>query len=911
MHKIIGVTLFVLFIYTPLASTNVEDIGIDLSSLAGLWIDEVPFSIPEEIESNNFEEMAALLEKHVNFDRSNKRYWLRIPPIDLLDSVTEDGYLYFGKFDRIIAFQLNEGEVEATIALGPLYKKNIKEISPHFHLLPTTGLNPNQALYVQLSSGFISNEYLSVLDPYFIPRENLKNFRFQTDFEKTRGIVQLGLLFFLLFIAVTSILYCLIFKSKLLISFSVLCLSLLLFFLRDVEGNYLTSVFWSHFNEGVIRYEILGRIAIYGCFAIFAILHFNFGKYKPLLIKTTSFTVAFGLLTSVYYASLVGPFSHATDTLKVMFGMEMFLSSLNGLAILFAIWKYGESQFSRPFVYSTLLFLVACYSAIGLNTTRLATLQNFFSSKLYASYALILYLVYFAYILIKYIKSEKVNFMLREVENKRLAFAQQTQAKLFSDISHEFRSPLTIINAALEESDANFSKKDIIKKNSDDLLKLANDIRNLSYNPEKLNTPLFVQEDFVSYVRYLVESLETIAEQKNLDLNFHSSHDRYIMDYDEEGIRRIANNLITNAIAFTEDFGLIEISLHFVDNKCSWSILDNGVGIPKENVDKIFDRRFTDHSLVIDSYKGSGIGLSLTKDLVEQMDGTIVCSSEIGKGTLFTIQLPAILQSQINDEDVKPQQKTDDEQPLFFAAEETLILVVEDNHEVQNYIVSGLDKEYNTLTASNGKEALALAKQYIPDLIISDLVMPEVNGYQLIELLKQDQKTDHIPIVLLTGKTGQREKEIGLSYGADAFITKPFSKVELRLVISNILKRVKKLHDKVGSASYKKRQELPDWLKALNDILLNSISDDLSVEELSKQLFLSRTQLHRKLKALTGKSVSQYVKDYKMKEARNMLQNQNNTVTDVAYNLGYKNAGHFATDFKKHVGQSPSDYRNS
>lgn len=901
--------IFLVGLSPLLASANVEQIGISLSGVIELYVDEAPFTLPEELENQQFKSFEQRNRLSYFKNTVNTRYWIKIPPRCDLNLGNSKGYYYFGDFNRILVFQKQNGSTKNLINLGFLYKDSIMQVSPHTLLLPIDLLDPDEETYVQLSSGFHVNVPLETIKPNFIPFDNIRNLRFRSSFDKTKGIVQLGLLFYLALIILICICYNIIFSTKKLLSFTLVICSFFAFSLRHVEGSFMTIVFWGHFNEGVLRFEVLSRVIIAASFTLFALLNFQTGKYKRILWMSSIFTITFGMIAATYNAILIGPFNHSTSLMRVLYFMEITFTFLNSTSILYLIWKNDTNKFGKAFVKMTMFYIIISYCGLWLNTTWLGQLDNFFSSKMYSIYSIFIYLSVLAFLAIRDLKSRESSYQNERIENKRLNSLQQSRAKLYSDISHEIRSPLTIIQAALDNSETTIGKKELIRKNSNELLKLADHIRNLSSIGEKQMYQNHVSDDFVAYVKYLIESFESVACQKNIELNFYSSHEQYFMDYEQEGIRQIVFNLISNAIAFSKENGIIEVSLDFSNNNCEWIILDSGEGIPLQNIDHIFDRHFTDHSLVVDKYTGTGIGLSLINEIVNRLDGTIICHSEVDIGTLFKINFPVISNGKINEEDILGQRQTDNEQKSYYSTDDTIILVVEDNQDVRNYINQTLNKHYRILVACDGDIAFELAKEHVPDLVISDIMMPRVNGFQLIELLKSDLKTDHIPLILLTGKSGQREKEKGLSYGADAFLTKPFSNNELLLTVSNILSRSETLRKKFASTPVKWRTEIPNWFKSLNKILKDQIADEISIEQMSRLLCMSRTQLHRKIKAITGLSTSQYIKNYKMTEAKNQLQFTDSIITDIAYNLGYKNPGHFATDFKKYVGKSPSEFR--
>ena len=432
-------------------------------------------------------------------------------------------------------------------------------------------------------------------------------------------------------------------------------------------------------------------------------------------------------------------------------------------------------------------------------------------------------------------------------------------------------------------------------------------------------------------IKYLSESFYSLAESKGINLVFHAGEEELWMDFDPEKILRIYTNLLSNAIKFTPKGGNIKVHLSKVDGaNMMIKVSDSGIGISEEDLPNIFDRFYqiydhhsnTESSRVKDG-EGTGIGLALIKELVQLMEGKIEVESSLGKGTSFTLKLP------ITNKAAKEETKIPDHRPtsspkivvspsISSSRVENLpsLLIIEDNPDISEYLISCLEDQYMFLTAANGQEGIDIALEQIPDLIISDVMMPKKDGYEVCDTLKNDNRTSHIPIVLLTAKSDQDSRIQGLKRGADAYLAKPFHKDELLIRLEMLLENRRKLRaryanhdfqssDKKDSNNYED-QFFTLIYKVIDDNLFDS---DFNVPALCEAIGMSRTSLHRKVKALTGKSVSLFMRSYRLSKGKKLLLNSSLTVAEIAYNTGFNDPGHFSKSFSQEYGVSPKVMR--
>ena len=522
------------------------------------------------------------------------------------------------------------------------------------------------------------------------------------------------------------------------------------------------------------------------------------------------------------------------------------------------------------------------------------------------------------------------------------------KSRFFANISHEFRTPLTLINGPVEKIISKSSEEDtlkdagIIKRNSIRLLQLVNQLLDLS----KLESGRLKLEasknNIVSFVKGAALSFESISEEKDITLKIEPDKEYIQLYFDKEKMLKILSNILSNAFKFTPRNGKITIAIRENDNNVEVKVKDTGIGIPKEEIPKLFDRFYQVDSSFTKEHEGTGIGLALTKELIELHHGNINVESESENPdnggtswTEITIRLPLgkehlkeeeIMEGEKDKQDFhfdeqlllhkETNEKSSDRIDINSAEEEkTIVLIVEDNYDMRAYIKEALEEDYLVEEAVNGEQGLRKAENIIPDLIISDMMMPKLDGNEMTRILKNDEKTSHIPVIILTAKSGQESKLEGLQTGADDYLTKPFDIRELKIRIENLIKIRKKLQEKYGKGETvhigeeKKLRKIDEqFLDKVIKIINAHISDEnFSIGDFSSEIGMSRTQLHRKLKALVGKSASQYLRSVRLARAKKMIEEEKGNISEIAYSVGFSSPAYFSRCFKEEFGYPPSD----
>ena len=516
-------------------------------------------------------------------------------------------------------------------------------------------------------------------------------------------------------------------------------------------------------------------------------------------------------------------------------------------------------------------------------------------------------------------------------ESKRLKELDNLKSRFITNITHEFRTPLTIMLGYIGNLKERFSSKDdvstslvTIEHNSNNLLNLVNQMLDLAkLEKGQLNLNL-IQNDIVVFSSHIVNSFLSIASDKRINLNFSSNQVEILMDYDAEKMRQILTNLISNALKFSPEDSALFIKVDKVKNSLNLEVRDEGYGISENELPFIFDRFFQAENNEYKISQGTGIGLALTKELVELLNGSIDVKSELGTGTTFTITLPITNNADVNKPILSESQLTlgtvvphlNEE---FADDDSNTVLIVEDNVDMARYIASCLLPDYKVSFAKNGKEGLELAETKIPDIVITDVMMPIMDGFEFTHKLQANSNTNHIPIIMLTSKAMQEDKLVGITSGADAYLTKPFQKEELRLRMQMLIAKRKKLQATYSVNTIVEKTTLQKVTTDKNLIFLNKAIDGIhehlddsnfGATELAKFLAMSDSQLYRKLKAISNTSTAVFIRKVRLEKAKELLKTTDLSISEIAYSTGFNDPNWFSKAFKEEFKESPSSFRN-
>jgi signal transduction histidine kinase/ligand-binding sensor domain-containing protein/DNA-binding response OmpR family regulator len=537
---------------------------------------------------------------------------------------------------------------------------------------------------------------------------------------------------------------------------------------------------------------------------------------------------------------------------------------------------------------------------------------------------------------------------LQHIESKKFKELDTLKTRFFANISHELRTPLMLILGPSEQLSGELRderlahKANLIQANARRLLRLINqllDISRLESGKMKLHVEL---ADIVPFTETITMSMTSIAERKQIYLRFNSAEERIAVYFDRDKSEKILINLLSNAIKFTPAGGEVEVTVSIRSkdgmDRVAVEIRDTGIGISGDQLPHIFDRFYQVDSTSTREHEGTGIGLALVKELVDLHRGSIDVISTPGRGSAFTVFFP-LGNSHLHPEEII---STDEKSPAYISSDEemreyiqesdepdtlshsgslkqdeTIILIVEDNPAVRAYMREHLEPFYTIIDAKNGAEGFAKAVEQIPDLILSDVMMPGINGYILCNQIKTDERTSHIPVVLLTAKAGLQDKIEGLETGADDYIVKPFESHELLARIKSIIENRRRVREKfTGTIVLKPREVTASSMdRSFLERILNIVEEyldvpELSVEMLAREAAMSHSQLHRKLKALTNQSANQFIRSVRMQRALELLAKNAGNIAEIAARVGYEDPGYFSRSFRQYFGFLPSEARD-
>lgn len=511
----------------------------------------------------------------------------------------------------------------------------------------------------------------------------------------------------------------------------------------------------------------------------------------------------------------------------------------------------------------------------------------------------------------------------------------QLKSKMYANITHEFRTPLTLIRGNAgeisEHQDGEIREKaKCIIQGSDKILFLVNQMLNLS-KVEEGNVPLhYLQTDLVAFVKFVTGEFQGYAEMRKIHLHFESQVERLVMDVEKEMLEGSLSNLLSNAIKYTPGGGEVIVSLRMLtlpetsDHQVEISVRDTGIGIPADKLDKIFIRFYRVEDLQFPCQEGTGIGLTLVSEYLKLMRGSVRVISSPGKGSEFVLTLPVTHNAeaeeiiyQSGNTFHKVEESKDDSRTIECFSGRPRLLIIEDNPELREYLYRLLGNEYHIFIADNGIQGIEKARENIPDIVLSDVMMPGKDGYQVCQELKNDFRTSHIPVILLTARADTQSRITGLELGADAYLTKPFNKRELQICLHNLLIQREMLRLKYSSMLERTTDGQDHGLngqflgKVIFHLEKNYQNDWYGIHQLYADLGISRVQLHRKLKALTGLSASNYIRAFRLQKAKKLLLETSKSISDIAFEAGFSDANYFSKAFIQEFGLPASEMRKS
>ncbi|WP_298474579.1 two-component regulator propeller domain-containing protein [uncultured Maribacter sp.] len=546
--------------------------------------------------------------------------------------------------------------------------------------------------------------------------------------------------------------------------------------------------------------------------------------------------------------------------------------------------------------------------------------------------------------------TKKLQLEYEFLEKQKSDELHKIKLDFFTNISHEFRTPLSLIKGPLEYLDKNFSELEpekakkqfhVIRKNSDYLHRLVNQLLDFrKINQGKM--PLVVRNSYVvEFIKELAEPFQFQAFKRDIDFSIDAENEELVSWFDHEAMEKIINNLLSNAFKFTENRGFVTINISEKKyNSTSYVVIkvkDSGIGIEKVRLEEIFERFHTEKDYGKINPEGIGIGLTFTKKLVQLHRGFIKVSSEINKGSEFEVRLPKDKEIYKHSKEITCKEVSDNDflvrssEAESFAIDlndeitdstltentpkQASLLIVDDNSEIRGFIKDVLEDYYTIYEAENGEKGLEIVNQILPNIVISDVLMPVMDGIEFCKNIKSNKETSHIPVIILTAKTSQENELESLQIGADDYIRKPFDIELLQLKINNIIKRREKLRERFNKEIILQPKDVAvtsldeKFLQQAMDIIeKHMMNTEFNVEMLVKEMGHSRTNLYMKFKELTGLSSGEFIRNIRLKRAVQLLENSDLPVKDIMYKTGFNTSSYFSKCFRKQFGVTPSQY---
>ncbi|MFD2574558.1 ATP-binding protein [Spirosoma soli] len=531
------------------------------------------------------------------------------------------------------------------------------------------------------------------------------------------------------------------------------------------------------------------------------------------------------------------------------------------------------------------------------------------------------------------ILQQKVAF--EQAQSQRLAELDALKTQFFANISHEFRTPLTLILGPIQQAVEEYAHDDrfpIIERNAQRLLNLINQLLDLSKLEAGQLRPDPQPGNLSAFLQLLASSFRSLAESRRIQFTFAQNRPDQWASFDRDKLEKIVTNLLANAFKFTPTGGQVSLRIDYPQPGSSptlmLTIADTGIGIPPDKKSRIFERFYQVDAKTDRTYEGTGIGLALVNELVRVLGGSVTLSSTEGVGTTFRVVLPFVSVTPSVEESPPPAPIVPaylpESTPIPAVAEvtqENILLVIDDNADIRAYVRSVFEGEYQVLEAEDGQQGLTVATETLPNLVICDLMMPRLDGFGFCQALKSQEATSHIPVVMLTARATVEDRIEGFGLGADDYLTKPFNRTELQARVRNLIRQRQLLYEwfstrqptaPMPSTSVVMPEPLTvehQFLDRLRTITRTHLDDpNFGVETLSEAVNLSRSQLHRKVKALTSTTVVQLIRDVRLERAAELLRAGNESVTQVAFSVGFENLSYFARVFEEQYGVLPSQY---
>lgn len=784
----------------------------------------------------------------------------------------------------------------------------------YFEFFPVITLslkkNQSKSIYIKIRSDRGISSTLSLASPQVYERQFTQNLFVQ------------GILMGIVFIRLFYILYISFFavKESAFRKYSILQVARSIGFLG--VNSFLGGIFFQNvYTANLLNYLSQQIIPLFIVLLVRAIIPIH--KLHPIVNYILHAIV---VITALVAVALMIDY----QWVWMLWGVYSFVFTQFFILVLFSYAFYKkivtDINYSIPFLLSVFSYFFVHLRMIGLIDALwvIPVAYFFFVAELFV------FGFFLGRIIVKYEKSRTLSekqLILNQERTQQLRELDTMKTNFFTNISHEFRTPLTLILSPLEDLKKEFPTREIFQimyRNAERLLSLINQLLDLSKLEANQMAIESEKVELVGFFNVLVSSFASLAQSNQIELVIQQDRKVCWAMMDKDKIEKIVTNLLSNALKFTEKSKQVSVLIHYTDQAIVLQIQDQGIGISPETLPKIFDRFYQVEESKSRRFEGTGIGLSLVKELVKVLDGEIEVQSSENLGTTFKVKLPLheIIESPpisapptITPPLLPKEPNSHPNTPS--ATKEKILLIVDDNTDIRKYVKTIFEKDFQVMEAINGQAGLLQASEQIPDIIISDLMMPEMDGFTFCKHLKSDQKTSHIPVVMLTAKATVESRIEGFELGADDYLIKPFNTTEIQVRVKNLLEKQERLKHYFGHNLLHIEKNTPKvnplevaFLEKAKSIIEAHLGEStFNAEQFSQAMNLSQSQLLRKLKALTNLTIVEYIRQYRLQHAAKLLAERQETVAEIALQVGFENMSYFAKVFQDQFGVLPSDYR--
>ncbi len=870
----------------------------------------------EEVEHVKFQDFK---DEEYNFHFSPSTFWIKFT----INSKLKNDYIYIVQVsnwyidvaDLYVRNEIGQVNLLKEGDLEIFSKKTIKSKYPSFSIKIKS--NSSQTFYLKIKNSQYNNFKINLV-------ENLHYLQYK-EFGDSRELI-LGLILMRFAFHISLLFY--MFYDKNFRAYSYW--GILLCFVYYFSGGYASFVFSSSpYLSNLAFYFTLSFVPGVMSFYIYSV--FEIKKYLP---KIKWLFIAFGAIGALNLA--LNMFFHHAYLSHVFIGFMAFFVTFQ---LLFSTWFYFKIHKPSFWYISPLIVYLPAFSAFYLRNAGFYNFTANFNIVQFTFFLDFISIPFITGVLLKKSKIENLkledSYFKGKIETEKLQELDTLKTTFFTNISHEFRTPLTLLVAPLADLSKKFPNEwgiSVMQKNVTRLQNLINQFLDLSkLEAGKLEVKI-QKGDMAIFMKQLIASFESLAQSKQIIFQFNQNLKQKDAFFDAEKTETIINNLLSNAFKFTPQKGRVLVDVVYENDFVKMTVQDFGIGIKPEMLPFIFDRFYQANSDSLhdgthQNYEGTGIGLALVKELVGVLKGQISVKSELKKGTEFQITLPidketwkdkkiieeAILIKNTNDF------SSDIHTKSHFIEENNdapLLLLVEDNADIRTLIKRIFSKNYQIIEAENGQIGLEKAFEIIPDIVITDLMMPVLDGMGFCKNLKSDVRTSHIPVVMLTAKATIEDRLESLELGADDYLTKPFETEELKARVRNLVTQRENLRQKYSQLSTEnapQQAKIPSmdekFLIKAKEIIEKNMSDSgFDLEQFCEAMSMSRATMHRKLKAISDQTTSEFIRNLRLQKAANLLKQKAGTVSEIGYQVGFENLPYFSKTFQEYFGVSPSDW---